>query len=206
MTISASEKSIKEMTIPRRKIKKSWRARVFIQKSVINTSVRNVSMLHAAEHNFTLPIGYARRCQPDIRWPHALILHLHLVVEKGVSEHDLELASCEVASRTGMTPVSERQELWGGGNNIKLLTALLEPHFREAETFKPFGVFVRFRVVMCLCRIDTNPSSLRNMGAIRECVILPGNSPHDDCFCQCKTNTGWSGTHDFLAESFPATP
>ena len=48
-------------------------------------------------------------------------------------EHDLELASCEVASRTGMTPVSERQELWRGGNNITFLTVLLEPHFREAE-------------------------------------------------------------------------
>ena len=76
------------------------------------------------------------------------------VVENGVREHDLELASCEVASR--MTPVSERQELRGGGNNIIFLTTLLEPHLREAEAFKLFGVFVRFRVVMCLCRVDTD--------------------------------------------------
>ena len=58
-------------------------------------------------------------------------------------EHNLELASSEVASRTGMTPVSERQELQGGGNNIIFLAILLELQFREAEAFKPFGVFVR---------------------------------------------------------------
>ena len=63
------------------------------------------------QHNFTLRIGYTPRCQPDIRWPHALILHLYVVVENGGREHDLKLASYEVASRTGMTPVSERQEL-----------------------------------------------------------------------------------------------
>ena len=70
-------------------------------------------LLHCtlAEYNFTLQIRYTRRCQPDIRWPHALILHLHVVVENSVREHDLELASYEVASRTGMTPISERQEL-----------------------------------------------------------------------------------------------
>ena len=79
---------------------------------------RNFSYIHQfgtslrctlAEHNFTLRIGYTRRSQPDIRRTHALILHLHFVVENGVREHDLELASCEVASRTGKTPVSERQ-------------------------------------------------------------------------------------------------
>ena len=159
-----------------------------------------------AEHNFTLRIGYTRRCQPDIGRPHALILQLHVVVENGVREHDLELATCEVASRTGMMPVSEKQELCGDGNNIISLTILLEPHFREAEAFKLFGVFVRFRVVMCLCRTDTDCSSLRNTGAIRQCVILLGNSRHDDCFCQRKAYTGWRGTHDFPAESFAATP
>ena len=43
-----------------------------------------------------------------------------------------------------MTPVSERQELWGGGNNITFLSILLELHFREAEAFKLFGVFRKF--------------------------------------------------------------
>ena len=81
-----------------------------------------------------------------------------------------------------MTPISEMQDLWGGGNNIVFLTILLEPQFREAKAFKLFGVFVRFQVVICLCRIDTDCSSLRNTGAIRECVILPGNSRHDDRF------------------------
>ena len=100
-----------------------------------------------------------------------------------------------------MTPVSERQELRGGGNNIIFLTIVLELHFREAEAFKLFGGFVRFRVVMCLCRIDTN----WNTGAIRECVSLPSNSHHDDCFCQCRAYTEWSGTRDFPAESFVAT-
>ena len=38
-----------------------------------------------------------------------------------------------------MRPVSERQERWGGGNNIIFLTILLKPHFREAEAFKLFG-------------------------------------------------------------------
>ena len=109
---------------------------------------RNFSYIHQfgtylrctlAEHNFTLRIGHStRRCQPDIRWPHALILHLHVVVENDVREHDPELASCEVASRTGMMPVSKRQELWGDGNNITFLTILLEPHFREAEAFNLF--------------------------------------------------------------------
>ena len=55
-----------------------------------------------------------------------------------------------------MTPVSERQDLWGGGNNIIFLTILLEPHFREAEAFRLFGIFVRFRVMMCLCRVDAD--------------------------------------------------
>ena len=59
-------------------------------------------------------------------------------------EHDLELASCEVACRTGMTPVSDRQDLPGGGNNIISLTVLLEPQFREAKAFGLFGVFVTF--------------------------------------------------------------
>ena len=104
-----------------------------------------------------------------------------------------------------MTPVSERQEPWGGGNDIIFLT-MVEPHFRKAKVFKPFGVFVRFQVVMCLCRIDTDRSSLRNTGAIRECVNLPGNSRHDFCFSQHNAYTGWSGTHDFPAESFSATP
>ena len=121
-------------------------------------------------------------------------------------EHDLELASCGVASNAGMTPLSERQELWGGGNNIIFLAMLLEPHFREAEAFELFGVFVRFRVVMYLCRIDSDRSSLRNTGAIRECVILPGNWHHEDCFCPRKACIGWSGTHDFPAESFAETP
>ena len=94
-----------------------------------------------AEHNSTLRIGYTRRCQQDIRWPHALIFHLHLVVENGVHEHDLELASCEIPSRTGMTPVSQRQELRRGGNHITFITILLEPHFREAEAFKLFRGF-----------------------------------------------------------------
>ena len=58
---------------------------------------------------------------------------------------------------------------------------------------------------MCLCRIDTDCSSLRDTGAIRECVILPGNSL-ERCFCQRKAYTGWSGTHDFPAESFAAIP
>ena len=105
-----------------------------------------------------------------------------------------------------MTPVSERQELWGGGNNITFLSILLELHFREAEAFKLFGIFVSFRLVTCLCRIDADCSFLRNTGAIRECVILPGNSRHDGCFCQRKSYTGWSGTHDFPAESFAAGP
>ena len=77
----------------------------------------------------------------------------------------------------------------GRGVNIIFLTILLEPHVSEAETFELFGVFVRFRVLMCLCRIDTDCSSLRNTGAIGECVILPGNSRHDDCFCQRKAYT-----------------
>ena len=158
-----------------------------------------------AEHNFTLRSGYTRRYQPDIRWPHTLILHLHFVVENGVREHDLEFATCEEALRTGMMPVSKKQELWGGGNNIILLTILLEPHFCEAEAFKLFRVSVRFRVVMCLCRIDTDCSSLRNTGAIRECIILPGNSHHEDGFCQRKAYTGCSSTHDVPAESFTAT-
>lgn len=94
-----------------------------------------------AEHNFALRIGHTPRCQPDIRGPHALILHLHVVVENGMREHDLELASCEVASRTRMTPVSESEELWGGGNDIIFLTILLEPHFRKAEAVKLFRIF-----------------------------------------------------------------
>ena len=105
-----------------------------------------------------------------------------------------------------MTPVSERQQLWGGGNNIMFLTILLEPHFREAEAFEVLGVFVRLRVVMCLCQVDADCSSLRNTGAIRECILLPDNSRHDDCFHQHKAYTGWSGTHDFPAESPAATP
>ena len=59
-------------------------------------------------------------------------------------EHDLELASWELGSRTGMTPISERQELRGGGNNIVFFTILLEPHFREAEALKLLRVFVTF--------------------------------------------------------------
>ena len=168
----------------------------------LGTSLRSTF----TEHNFSLRIGYTPRSRPDIRGPHALTLHLHVVVENNVREHDLEPASCEVASRTRMTPVSKRQELWGGGNNILFLTILLEPHFREAEAVKLFGIFVRFRVMMCMCKIDTNCSSLRNTGAIRECVILPGNSLHCDCFCQRKVYTGWSGTHNFPTESFAATP
>ena len=49
-----------------------------------------------------------------------------------------------------MTPVSEMQELWGGGDSIICLTTLLEPHCCKAEAFKLFKVFVRFRVVTWL--------------------------------------------------------
>ena len=63
------------------------------------------------------------------------------------------------------------------------LTMLLEPHFREAEAFEVFGVFVRFRVVMCLCRVDADCSSSRNTGTIRKCVILTGSSHYANCFC-----------------------
>ena len=98
-----------------------------------------------AEYNFTLGIWYAQQCQPDIRVLDTLILHLYDVVESSVCEHYLELASCEVPSRTGIMPLSKRQELWGGGNNIIFFTILVEPHFHEAEVIKLFRIFI------CMC-------------------------------------------------------
>jgi len=191
---------------------KRWREKLASQSTCsekFHTYSGSERLYVARLRNITLPFGlgiHDDANQTSGGRMYALILHLNVVVEYSVREHDLELASCEVTSRTGMTPVSERQELWGGGNNIIFLTILLEPHFREAEAIKLFGIFVRFRVVMCLCKIDSDCSSLRNTSAIRECVILPGNSHHYDCFCQRKVYTGWSGTHDFPAESFAATP
>ena len=141
---SAPEKSITRMkgTFQAEKCRKVGEPEYLFKNFHIYISSERLYV--ARLRNITLPFGlgkYTRRSQPDIRWPHALILHLHFVVENGVREHDIELASCKVASGTSMTPVSERKELWGGGNNNIFLTILLEPHFREAETFKLFGRF-----------------------------------------------------------------
>ena len=133
----------------------------------------------SAKHNLSLPIGYTGRCKPQIRRPHTLILHLHVVIENCVRKHDLELASSKEASGTGTASMSEQQELWGGGDHIVFPgTILQQPHFREAKAVKLIGVVVLFWIIVSWRTIDTDCGSLGNKGAVGECVILLSNSPH----------------------------
>ena len=159
---------------------KNWRDHVVIQKSFIYTSVRNVSTLYAT---YLYPSNWVYTTMPT---RHQVAARTHSPSSRSSWERCARAWSCACKLRSS---VQDRHDA-----RIRMARTLVRwqryhtsyypagAAFREAEAFKLFRLFVRFWVVMRLCRIDTDCSSLRNTGAIWDCVILPGNSYHDDCF------------------------